>query len=79
MYLFFTAFGPSLRPIQPPIQWALMSLSPEVKRPGREADHSSTLNAKVKTVWSYISTPLYVSITWRFFKRRGKFSKTLLC
>jgi hypothetical protein len=31
---------------------------PGVKRPGREADHSTPSSAEVKNVWSYISTPL---------------------
>jgi hypothetical protein len=30
---------------------------PRVKRPGREADHSSTSTAEVKRAWSYSSTP----------------------
>jgi hypothetical protein len=32
--LYSTASRPALKPIQPPMQWV-----PEVKRPGREADH----------------------------------------
>jgi hypothetical protein len=35
-------------------------LPPEVKRPGREADHSPTTSAYVKKTWIYISTPPYV-------------------
>jgi hypothetical protein len=34
------------------------ALSPGVKRPGREADHSPT-NAEVKNMWIYTSTPPY--------------------
>jgi hypothetical protein len=30
---------------------------PEVKLPGREADHSLSSSAEVKYEWSYISTP----------------------
>jgi hypothetical protein len=33
------------------------ALSPEVKRPGREADHSPPTNAEVKKPWVYTSTP----------------------
>jgi hypothetical protein len=33
------------------------ALSPEVKRPGREAEHSGPSTAEVKNVWSYTSTP----------------------
>jgi hypothetical protein len=32
----------------PPIQWVLGDLSPGLKRPGREADHSSPTSAEVK-------------------------------
>jgi hypothetical protein len=32
---------PALRPTQPLLKWILVALSPEVKRSGREADHSS--------------------------------------
>jgi hypothetical protein len=35
------------------------ALSPGVKRPGRETDHSPPSNAEVKR-WSYTSTPPYV-------------------
>jgi hypothetical protein len=39
-YFFSTASKPALWPIQPPFQWVPETLSQEVKRPGREADHS---------------------------------------
>jgi hypothetical protein len=42
---------------QTPIQWILGALSPEVKRPGREADHSPPSSAQVKNAWNYTSTP----------------------
>jgi len=48
LYLFSTAS-------RPPNQG-----EPGVKRPGRESDHSPPYSAKVKNVWSYISTPPYV-------------------
>jgi hypothetical protein len=38
------ALGPTL----PPIQWVPGTLSPEVKRPGREADHSSPASAEIR-------------------------------
>jgi hypothetical protein len=44
---------------QPPIQWVLGALSPGVKRPGREADHSPPTSAEVKKMWTYTSTPPY--------------------
>jgi hypothetical protein len=38
-----------------PVQWVPRALTPWIKWPGREADHSSPSN--VKNEWSYISTP----------------------
>jgi hypothetical protein len=35
------------------------AISPGVKRPGREADHSPPANAEVKKMWIYTSTPPY--------------------
>jgi hypothetical protein len=52
VFLFATAYRPALGPTQPRIQWAL---SPTVKRPGREADHSPPSSAAVKNVWSCAS------------------------
>jgi hypothetical protein len=39
---------PTLGPSQPPIQWVLGPISPGIKRPGREADHSPPSSAEVK-------------------------------
>jgi hypothetical protein len=50
----------ALRSTQSPIQWVLGALSPGVKRPGREADHSPPASAEVKKMWVYTSTPPYV-------------------
>jgi hypothetical protein len=49
-------FRPILGPTQPPIQWVSETLSPRVKRPGREADHSPPTSAKIKNTWIYTST-----------------------
>jgi hypothetical protein len=46
-------------PPQPPIQWVLGALSPGVKWPGREADHSPPTSAEVKKMWIYTSTLPY--------------------
>jgi hypothetical protein len=46
--LFTTKSRTALGPTQPPIQWAPGALSVGVKRPGREADHSSPSSAEVK-------------------------------
>jgi hypothetical protein len=43
-----TASRPALGPIQPSIQIVPGALSPEVKRPGREADNSPPSSAEVK-------------------------------
>jgi hypothetical protein len=48
IFLFPTAFRTALEPTQPPIQWLLGALSLVVKRPGREADHSTPYSAEVK-------------------------------
>jgi hypothetical protein len=44
---------------QPPIQWVPEALSPGVKRPGREADHSPPASAEFKKMWIYTYTPPY--------------------
>jgi hypothetical protein len=44
----------------PPSQWVLGALSPEIKRLGREADHSPPTGAEAKKTWIYTSTPPYV-------------------
>jgi hypothetical protein len=46
--LFYTPCRPALRPTQPLIQ-----RFQEVKRKGREADHSPPTNAEVKQIWIY--------------------------
>jgi hypothetical protein len=56
IFLFTTASRPVLGPTQPPIQLVRGALSLGVKRPGREADHSSPSSAEVKNAWSYTST-----------------------
>jgi hypothetical protein len=40
IFLFSISSRPALGFTQPPIQWVPGALSPGVKRPGREADHS---------------------------------------
>jgi hypothetical protein len=48
IFLSSAAFRPALGPKQPPIQRVMGALSPEVKWPGREDDHSSLSSAEVK-------------------------------
>jgi hypothetical protein len=43
-----TAFRQALGPSQPPIHWTPVALSPGVKGPGLEADHSPPSSAEVK-------------------------------
>jgi hypothetical protein len=64
----------ALRPTQPPIQCVRGALSLGVKRPGRDADHSSPSSAEVKNAWSYTSTPQYVFIAWCLVKHRDNFT-----
>jgi hypothetical protein len=45
-----------------PLQWVLGALSPWIKRPRREADHSPPTSAEVRKTWVYTSTPPYVFI-----------------
>jgi hypothetical protein len=48
IFLLFKPPRPALGPIKPPIQWVLGAVSTGVKRPGREADHSSPYRADIK-------------------------------
>jgi hypothetical protein len=49
---------------QYPIQWVSGDISPEPKRPGREADNSPPTSAQIKKTWTYTSTPPYVFMAW---------------
>jgi hypothetical protein len=50
------------------------SFSLGIKRPGREADHSSPSSAEVKNVWSYTSTPNTPSWLCAQLKQRDNFN-----
>jgi hypothetical protein len=67
-FLSSTTSRPALGPTQPPIPWAPRDLSPGIKQPGSEADHSPPSSAEVKNAWSYILTPQYVFI-FMFYKQ----------
>jgi hypothetical protein len=54
IFLSFTAARLDQGPSQSPIDWVSKHFFTEVKRPGREPDHSSSV--KVKNVWNYLST-----------------------
>jgi hypothetical protein len=51
---------PVLGLAEPPVYWAPAALSPGVKWPGLEADHSLRTSAEVKKTWICTSTPTYV-------------------
>jgi hypothetical protein len=59
-FRFSIASRPALGPTQSPTEWVPVALSPGVKRPGREANHSPLPSAEVKNVFSCISTPPHV-------------------
>jgi hypothetical protein len=59
------------------VQWILGSLTPRVKRPGREAAHSPPFSVEVKECVELSSTPQYVFMAWCLVKHRGNFIITL--
>jgi hypothetical protein len=73
VYLLFKSSIPNLGHTQPSIQWAKEALSPGVKRPKREADHSPPSSAEVKNKLSYTSTSSYGKyfVYCIFFIRQG--------
>jgi hypothetical protein len=58
-FLLSTSSRPILGSTQPPIQWVPGSLSPGVKRPECEADHSPQISEEVNKTWIHTSTPPY--------------------
>jgi hypothetical protein len=65
LFLFAIAVSrPALGPTQPPVQWVSGTLSPGVKRPEREADHSPSSSEEVKNTWIYTSIPPYTFMAW---------------
>jgi hypothetical protein len=58
-FFFSTLSEPALGSTQLSIQCISGALSLEVKRQGREADHSPLTSAEVKKTWIYTSTPSY--------------------
>jgi hypothetical protein len=71
IFLFATASTPDLEPTLLHIKWEPGVLSPRVKRPGREADHSRPSSAEVKNVCGAIPPfPQYVSMVCCLVKHR---------
>jgi hypothetical protein len=66
----------ALGPTQCSIQWILGAVSPRVKWPGHEADHSSPSSAKVNNAWSYTSSPPDI-MSWCLIIHRDSFTFTL--
>jgi hypothetical protein len=60
----------ALGPTQRRIQRAPGNFSLRLKRPGREADHSSLSSDKTENAWTYTSTPQYVFMAWCLAKYR---------
>jgi hypothetical protein len=60
-FLFATTSRTPLGPTQPHIQWIPGAFYPEIKRQGREANHSPPSSAEINKVWCYIPPlPQYV-------------------
>jgi hypothetical protein len=79
IFLFTIVSSLTLGPTHPPIQWVMGAPSLEIKRTGREADHSLPSSAEFKNMWSYTSTPQYVFIVWCLVKHSENFTLTPLC
>jgi hypothetical protein len=74
IFLLASVYRPALGPTQPPIQLVPGALSPVVKRPGRQTDHSPPSSAEAKKEWSYDSTSPYVYIAWCLMSTRDNFT-----
>jgi hypothetical protein len=58
-----------LGPTQSPLHWVQGALSPGIKQPKQEADHSSPSHAEVNNEWSHTVTPPYAFIASIFHIR----------
>jgi hypothetical protein len=58
-FLFSTSASPALGSTQPRIHWIPWPLSPGVRLPVRDADHSPPANAEVKKMWTMPSSWLW--------------------
>jgi hypothetical protein len=65
-YLSSKASGPALGTAQPLIQWVSGALSPGVKRPRRETDHSSSSSVEIRNGGDVFKE-------WSLIKRRDNF------
>jgi hypothetical protein len=55
-FVFTVAFRLCLEPTQSPMQWIPGALTPLVKQPGHDTDHSPPSSTKVQKLWNYTST-----------------------
>jgi hypothetical protein len=71
MRIFFLATGsrPAMGSTQPPIQLVLGDITPGVKQPVCEADHSLPSSASVKIAWNYTSILEYIFMAWCLIKQ----------
>jgi hypothetical protein len=73
IFLFTTASRTALGPTQPPFQWGSSRGSPkEVKRPGREADHSPPSSAEVKVHGAVPPLIQYAFMAWCSVKMKAQ-------
>jgi hypothetical protein len=56
---FSTSSSPAMGSTQPPIQWVPVALSPGVKQPRGETDHTPPISAEVRKTWICTTTPPY--------------------
>jgi hypothetical protein len=73
---FSAAFIQALGPIQPRILWVSTALSPGLKRPGREADHSPPSSIEVKNDGA-IPHFTYVCMEWCLINHRDSATHVL--
>jgi hypothetical protein len=62
IFLYSTMFEVTLEPTKPPIQWTPGALFPGIRRQQREADHSPSSSAEVKSVGA--TPPLSHTSSW---------------
>jgi hypothetical protein len=77
IFFFATASRPALGPTHHPLQWVPRVLTPRVKWPGREADHSSLSSAEAKNAWTCIFTSQCVFMAWCLVKHKDNFTLLL--
>jgi hypothetical protein len=79
VFLLSMAFGPTLWPIQTPVQWAPGSLSPMLKLARHDAHHSPQFMPRLRMAWSCCLTPPYAFMKCCLIKNRHKFHFTHRC